>query len=287
MSKNVDNKIWVYNCKILQDVVFYTRRYKRGWHSLEIKKLLIADAGEEFRMALQEHLQDDYLIKVCREGNETLHMMETFQPDVVILDLLLPGVDGVTLLQKAVNRGFRSTVLATTRFTSDYMIDAVERLGVGYIMVKPCEVSAIADRLADLLQETKPEEVQEVMPPDLQTLVNNALWELRVPTHPRGFACLRAALLETLREPGQQVTKTLYPAVGKVCGGNAEQVEHAVRRLIKQAWACRDEAVWNRYFAAVPDGASKCPSNKVFISAVASHILEDFRGNNTYSRKSG
>ena len=254
---------------------------------MEMKKLLIADAGEEFRMTLQEYLQDRYLIKVCREGNETLHMLETFRPDVVILDLLLPGVDGVTLLQKATESGFHAPIIATTRFTSDYMIEAVMRLGVGYVMVKPCEVSAIGARLADLLEKAQPEETSEVMPPDLQTLVNNALWELRIPTHPRGFACLREALMETLREPGQQITKTLYPTVGKICGGNADQVEHAVRRLIKQAWLCRDEEVWNRFFAAVPDGVAKCPSNKVFISAVASFIMEDHRRNGTYSRKSG
>lgn len=254
---------------------------------MEMKKLLIADACEECRMALQEYLQDRYTVKICREGNETLHLLETFQPDVAILDLLLPGVDGVTLLEKARERGFFAPIIATTRFTSDYMMEAVMRADVGYVMVKPCNVVAVGDRIADLLEKAEEEAVQEVTPPDLQTLVDNALWELRIPTHPRGFACLREALMETLRDPGQQITKTLYPAVGKVCGGNAEQVEHAIRRLIKQAWLCRDEAVWDRYFAAVPDGAEKSPSNKVFISAVASRIMEDQRKNCTYSRKSG
>ena len=254
---------------------------------MEMKKLLIADSCEEFRMALQEHLQDRYVIKLCREGNETLHTLETFRPDIMIVDLLLPGVDGVTLLQKTADMGFQVPIIATTRFTSDYMIEAVMRLDVGYVMVKPCEVDAIAARLSDLMKKTEKDAAKEVMPPDLQTLVSNALWELRIPTHPRGFACLREALMETLREPGQQVTKTLYPAVGRICGGNADQVEHAVRRLIKQAWLCRDDAVWSRYFAAVSDGTEKCPSNKVFISAVASYILEEYRRSNTYSRKSG
>ena len=179
------------------------------------------------------------------------------------------------------------TVLAITRFASDYMMDAVERLGVGYLMVKPCDVSAVAARLEDLVRGKHSEQAQEVTEPDLKTLANNALRELRIPTHPRGFACLRQALLLTLQEPGQQVTKTLYPAVGKTCGGNADQVEHAIRRLIKQAWACRDEEVWNRYFASVPDAAVKCPGNKVFISAVANYILEDYQHSCTYFAQFG
>lgn len=252
------------------------------------RKLLIADAGEDFRMALQEYLQDSYIIKVCQEGEEALLLWESFQPDVVLLDMLLPRVDGVTLLQRAMERGLHSVVLATTRFSSDYIVDAIEHLNVGYLIVKPCGVDAVAARLADLMRTQKTvAESDEVMQPDLLTLVNNALWELRVPTHPRGYACLREALLREIRMPGQQVTKTLYPEVAKLCGGNAEQVEHALRRLIKQAWQCRDEAVWDRYFSAVPESKIKCPPNKVFISAIASRILEDSQNCCTYLRKKG
>ena len=60
---------------------------------MEKKRLLIADASEEFRMALQEYLQDTYVICSCREGNETLQVLESFKPDVMIVNVMLPGVD--------------------------------------------------------------------------------------------------------------------------------------------------------------------------------------------------
>ncbi len=243
--------------------------------------MLIADAGEEFRRTLQEYLKDDYTIRLCREGNETLQAIESYEPDVLVLDMLLPGVDGVTLLQRAVKNGLQATVLATTRFQSAYILDAVERLGVGYVIVKPCEVSAVAARLEDLMQGQR-EEVREVTQPDLQTVVDNVLRELSVQTHPRGYACLRAALLEAVREPGQQVTKTLYPTVGKICGGNGKQVERAIRRLIKQAWLYRDADVWNRWFASGTECLTQCPSNKVFICTIASRILAEKSKKDTY-----
>ena len=253
---------------------------------MEMKKLLIADAGEEFRMALQDYLCDRYIIQVCKEGNETLQLMESFRPDVVILDLLLPGVDGVTLLQKAAERGLCPTVLATTRFFSDYVLEAMERLAVGYVMVKPCELSAVAARLSDLMQ--REEDTCEVTKPDMRTVVDNVLRELSFQTHPRGYATLREALLETIRSPGQQVTKTLYPTIGKLCGGNAEQVEHAIRRMIKKAWAKRDQKVWDRYFGlGAGSTVTKCPTNKDFILTLAACIAAECRGGSTCLRKTG
>ena len=253
---------------------------------MEMKKLLIADAGEEFRMALQDYLCDRYIIQVCKEGNETLQLMESFRPDVVILDLLLPGVDGVTLLQKAAERGLCPTVLATTRFFSDYVLEAMERLAVGYVMVKPCELSAVAARLSDLMQ--REEDACEVTKPDMRTVVDNVLRELSFQTHPRGYATLREALLETIRSPGQQVTKTLYPTIGKLCGGNAEQVEHAIRRVIHQAWTYRNQEVWDSYFGVGSDGkTTKCPTNKVFIMTVASRIVAENQNMRTSLQKIG
>lgn len=253
---------------------------------MEMKKLLIADASEEFRMAMQEYLQDCYIIQTCKEGNETLQILESFRPDVMILDLLLPGVDGVTLLQEASDRGLHPTVLATTRFYSDYVMEAMERLAVGYVMVKPCELSAVAARLADLLPHR--EENCEVSQPDMRTVVDNVLRELSFQTHPRGYATLREALLETIRSPGQQVTKTLYPTIGKQCGGNSDQVEHAIRRVIHQAWMYRNQEIWDSYFGIGCDGkVTKCPTNKVFIMTVASRIVAEKPGRDVYLKKSG
>lgn len=252
---------------------------------MEKKKLLIADAGEEFRMALQEYLQDSYFIRLCREGNETLQALESFKPDVMILDVMLPGVDGVTLLQRAEERGLHTTVMATIRFQSDYVLDALERLDVGYVMAKPCEISAVAVRLEDMLAE-KQEKIEEVSQPDLCTLVDNALRELSFQTATHGYPTVREAVLEAIRQPNQQVTKTLYPAVGKICGGSEKQVEHAIRRMITRAWAYRDQAVWDRYFGIGAEGTvTECPKNKKFILTLAERIVAENQTGNAYWRR--
>ena len=251
------------------------------------KKLLIADASEEFRMALQEYLQDSYYIRSCRDGDETLEVMESFKPDVMILDVLLPGVDGATTLQWAEARGLHTTVMATIRFESDYVLDLLERLNVDYVMVKPCQISAIAVRLADMLADQK-EETEEVTLPDLRTQVDNALLEMSFQPAAHGYSAVREGLLESIRNPNQQITKTLYPEVGKRCGGNGKQVEHAIRRMIHNAWLYRDQAVWDRYFGRCAGGSiTKEPTNKVFLYTVAEYIASENRNRMLYSRKSG
>lgn len=254
---------------------------------MEKKKLLIADASEDFRMALQEYLQDSYVIRCCWEGNEVLQVLESFKPDVMVISVMLPGVDGVTVLQRAEARGLRTTVMAIIRFQSEYLLDALERLNVGYVITKPCDLSAIAARLEDMLAE-KQEKGEEVSKPDLRTVVDNTLRELSFQLASHGYPPVREAILATIRQPDQLVTKTLYPAVGEICDGNGEQVEHAIRRMIKKAWAKRDQKVWDRYFGlGAGSTVTKCPTNKDFILTLAACIAAECRGGSACLRKTG
>ena len=86
-------------------------------------KLLIADAGEEFRLALAENARGFYRVRTAQEGKETLQLLLEFKPDILVLDMMLPGLDGVSILQSAADRGICPVVLAVTKFASDYLVD--------------------------------------------------------------------------------------------------------------------------------------------------------------------
>lgn len=240
-----------------------------GAKNLEMRKLLIADASEEFRLALAEILRGKYVVRLCQDGNQTLEMLRSMKPDILVLDLLLPGLDGISLLQKAAEAGLQPMVLATTGFVNEYVLECVERMGVGYVMVKPCDVHATAARIADLHQHLK---APVVTRPDPRTVVCNLLLTLSVPTNLKGYACLREAILEAVRDPTQQVTKELYPKVAKLCEGNAVQVERSIRSAIAAAWEHRDEEVWRMYFSPNQAGMLERPTNAVFIFAVAARV---------------
>lgn len=233
-------------------------------------KLLIADGMEEFRLALADALRGAYTVRTCQEGLETLHTLQSFKPDVVVLDMMMPGMDGITLLQEMTQMGLRPVVLATTRFANDYVLERAAQMGVGFVMVKPCDIKATVSHITDLTQRVTP---PVMLLPEPSAAVSNLLLTLGVPTKLRGYACLREALLAAMRNPGQSVTKELYPAVATACDGTAGQVERAIRGAINAAWENRDEQIWRLYFLPGPDGKIPRPTNMEFISRLAERLI--------------
>lgn len=233
-------------------------------------KILIADPAEDFRNALAETLHGSYHIRTTSDGIQSLQILRSFLPDILVLDFMIPGLDGITLLQKAAESGIRPVVLATTRFLSDYALDAAERLGVGYIMIKPCDVNATVARIADLSQRLKPPAFSH---PDPRTLVSNTLLRLGIPTKLRGYSYLREAILLMAQDPNQSITKELYPAVAAQCTGTAIQIERSIRSAINTAWNQKDGHIWQLYFAANDTGLIPRPSNGAFISRLADLLI--------------
>lgn len=244
---------------------------------MERTKLLIAEGTENFRIALADALRGTYTVQECSDGTQALERMHTFRPDLMILDLMLPGLDGISLLQQAVEADLHPMVLATTRFHNDYVIEAAQNLGVGYIMVKPCEVRATVARLEDLRRRIHP-----VIPaqPDSKTCISNTLLMLGFPTRLKGYGYLREAILRMAEDPGQSITKELYPAVAAVCRTENSKidrthVERSIRSAIGVAWKKRDPHLWSMYFPHIGDGSSRCPSNGEFISRLADELQRE------------
>ena len=239
---------------------------------MEMLKLLIADASEEFRQSLADQVRGAYRIRVCREGHQTLEALLSYKPDLVVLDMMLPGLDGVSILETVHHSGLHPIVLAVSKWNSDYTIRAASRYGVGYMMTKPCDVKAVAARLKDLAEQAAP---AQIMTPEPRTVISNILLDLGFSTKLQGYGYLREAILEMTENPGQSVTKILYPTVGKTCGANRTQVERSIRSAINKAWEQRNEAMWKLYFPASSDGKVQRPTNAVFIAAVADRINMD------------
>lgn len=240
-------------------------------------KLLIAEATEDFRVALADTLRGAYTVRVCDNGVHALELMHSFRPDVVVLDLMLPGLDGITLLQRAVEADLHPMVLATTRLNTDYVIDSAGALGVGYIMVKPCELQATVARLTDLSQRIHP---IRTAPPDPRACVSNMLLTLGVPTRLKGYGYLREAILRMSQDPGQPITKELYPSVAAIFKTenviiDRTHVERSIRSAIGVAWNKRDPRLWQLYFPAHGTGKDRCPTNGEFITRLADSLAQE------------
>lgn len=237
---------------------------------MERLKVLIADGNDSFREELGQVLQGVYSLRTCRDGLEALELVERFHPDVLVLDLMLPGVDGISLLRTLASGREHPAVLATTRFISDYVLDTLDHLHVGYVMLKPCAVRAMVARIADLAQHL---DVPVHTPEKPRDAATRLLLTLGIPTKRKGYRCLREAVLLKQRDPGQSITKELYPAVAAACGSSALRVERAIRCAIEDAWEKRNETVWQLYFPVQTGSTMRRPTNAAFISRLADCAL--------------
>lgn len=232
---------------------------------MEKRKLLIADQSEEFCMALAGVLQKEYHIRLCKEGQETMKLLESFLPDILVLDMMLPGLDGISLLQRAAQRGINPMVLATTVYTNDYIEESLGLLGVGYFVVKPCDINGTADRIRDLSRRLNR--------PDPKVRIVKILNDMGFRSKYQGRICLCEAIALMCKDRRQAITKEIYPAVGRCLGISGKQVERSIRSAAEIAWVARDEQIWKKYLPAGEALREKKPTNGELICALADYIL--------------
>jgi len=230
-----------------------------------MRKLLIADYNEDYRTALAAALQKQYRVQCCKSGTEAMALLHQEHPDIFVLDLMLPELDGVTLLERISAEGIHPMVLAVTPILTDYVFSCAQRLGIEYLVRKPCEIEAIASRIQDLSRRLKAPHAQI----DPVSHTTSLLLALGISTKHDGFSYLREAILLMTKDPAQSVTKMLYPEVARIFGCHKENVERSIRTALEKAWEKRDQSKWQHYFP----GAQHKPSNAVFISRMAEALL--------------
>ena len=174
--------------------------------------LMIADNSDEFRQALDEALSDSYKIVHCRNGKQALQTALEIKPEIIILDLMLTELDGVSLLHEIRDAGIYPMVLAVTRFYNDYIQETAQDLGIGYIIRKPCDPAAVAGRLRDLTNRIKPKAVR--------------------PVDPRNYVMEQTRML--MFSPPSSGNK-IYPGSHFNCTGGAGHLPD--KRAISPAWA--------------------------------------------------
>ena len=232
-------------------------------------KLMIADGMAETRQALETLFRDRCLVKTCADGEAALELLRQFAPDVLVVDLMLPKTDGLSLLQMLRQWDMKTMVLAQTSIDSPYIMERLRRLDVAYVMRKPCQIQALEVRIQDFLAQL------EDAPPQTQNgdqIVGNLLMTLGFSAKLAGYGYLLDAIPLYVKDPSQAITKELYVAVGELRKKEASLVERSIRSAIDKAWRERNDAIWRQYFRCAPDGTVIRPSNGNFIARVAQAI---------------
>ena len=228
--------------------------------------LLIADSSEQFCHELRNILRWNCQIQTCRSGTQALSIISQTHPDILVLDLMLPELDGLAVLKALSASGMHPAIIATSCLISDYILESAQKLNVSYLVAKPCSIPAVAARVQDQLHHLF---CQEADFKDLQNRISEILIMMGFSAKLHGFKYLRLAVESVLHDPDQSVTKELYPGVASACGTLGSHVERSIRGAIQDAWKKRDDRIWQLYFP--PDGLGRIskPTNAAFISRIA------------------
>ncbi len=238
--------------------------------------VLVADASEDSRLSLTEQLRQSYHVDWCDNGEDVLEVLRTLHPQVLILDLMLPGIDGLGVLQAAAEEGIRPITIVTSRFYSDYLINALSHYQVEYALMKPCCDSVIVQRVGELLAQNQP---QYLTYPTAESVVTTKMYDLGIPTNLAGFEQARLGITMLAQNPGQSVTKVLYPAIAAMSSQrtSAGSVERNIRTAINTAWLRHDPQVWGAYFPKSSNGQIMKPTNTQFLTRLADAVTQQMQ----------
>ena len=239
------------------------------------KTVLLADANKEFRSMLQEVIEkteEFAVVGSTGDGTEALQILEQRKPDVAVMDLVLPGTDGVSVLRQLKERQDKTKVIVLSAFCTDQVVAETMGLGAAYFLPKPCEVETLLDRMQTVFGRPATPEEHAVA---LKNRVTAVIHEIGVPAHIKGYQYLREAIIIAVNdiEVINAVTKVLYPAVAKRFATTPSRVERAIRHAIEVAWDRGDLETLQKYFGYTVSNAKGKPTNSEFIAMIADRLL--------------
>ena len=239
-----------------------------------MRKILIADASEQWRELLEHAMDGQYLVRTSPDGPRTLQLAAEFEPDMLVMDLMLAGIDGLGVLKALEGSPTRPRVIVTGRYFSNFITNALDRYQVDDLILKPCAVRTITERVEEVLAQVEEAPVRFLDPEDY---ITGLLVDLGAPTSQQGFRFLRSGILLLMADPSQQLTKVLYPAIAEEYGTNTVNVEKALRTTVTTAWLSRRDSVWRSYFPPAPTGQIPRPTAGQFLTRLADAVQSAIR----------
>ena len=256
---------------------------KAGIDNMEQKiRILLADGDNEFcaRMASAlENAGDMELVGIAEDGAKALAAVGELEPDLLVIDLVLPVLDGITVLNRLHGReqGMPATVVLSA-FASPQAGADCTALGVDMFLRKPMDAEAVCERIR-LWRAGKQEAEKAGETMALEVRVTEVIHQVGVPAHIKGYQYLREAIMMAVEDMDavSAITKVLYPSIAKKYKTTSSRVERAIRHAIEVAWDRGDIETLQSYFGYTVSGVKGKPTNSEFISMIADRLRLQMR----------
>ncbi len=224
-------------------------------------KVLIAHSSDDLRSTLEIIISCKYETLTCANGTEAIEIIQKFRPDALILDLGLPEMNGISVLE--VSKSFLPPVILATTWSQDHpTLKLLPSYGVDNVTVLPCRIGSLIYLLEDLIRENLDE-----TPRTLKAYLRL----LQIPVHLDGYRQLLSVIPMYMEDPSRTLTKEIYPVIAQEMQLNSwKSVDRSIRTAIESGWKAGDPALWQQYFP----GTQKQPKVLQFVSELARRISE-------------
>lgn len=240
--------------------------------------IVLADEDKELMEHIKESFQDDNfeIVATTNSGVELKEIIKTYEPDVVIMDIILQGADGFSVLKSVKNS--HTKIIVQSSLSMDGFINKAINEGAKYYCIKPFDMETLKERVVDVLgqDEEKKKVFFNAKPTSqIEEKITNIFITVGIPAHIKGYQFLREAIKLAIDNPEiiNSITKKLYPTIAEKYDTSASKVERAIRHAIEVAWNRGKIENINDLFGIKVYSSNEKPTNGEFIALVADKML--------------
>lgn len=242
-------------------------------------RILLADDDNAFcaKLAAAFGQTDDLeLAGIAEDGQKVLAAVQELHPDLLLLELVLPKLDGIAVLKQLQTQQMMVPTIALSSFSSAQINGECSALGVELLLRKPMDAQAVSDRIHLWRDFRRLQKTDKMMDEDkaLEVRVTEVIHQVGVPAHIKGYQYLRVAIMMAVEdmESVSAITKVLYPSIAKKFKTTSSRVERAIRHAIEVAWDRGDIETLQSFFGYTVSGVKGKPTNSEFISMIADRL---------------
>ena len=248
-----------------------------------VTRVLVVDDNKSITAKIEKQFSSHAVIKVVNVLNNGAEALDYIinhknEYDIICMDIILPDIDGLTILEKMKQEGIKKKVIVLTSYKKEYTINMTNQYGVSYYMLKPFSMLALETRIIEIAKKENLKAVElNDKERELHVAISKILHQLGIPSHIKGYNYIRESVFLFYKNSDSYggITKEIYPEVALRFSTTASRVERAIRHAIEVSWNRGDYDLMEEIFGNSVAFDKAKPTNSEFIASIADRLRYD------------